>query len=114
MKRYRPERKHERTWAAEYGLKVTPGSGNTWMASEDAYNDELLVQMKHTRKKQITIQLRDVLDLFEHARAEGKTPVFLVRFGEEEGLEVDLICGQPHHLEKIATSLERRKEFGED
>lgn len=99
--------RQEKGWADEYHLKVTAGSGNRWMEREDAYNEYLLFQMKYTQKKSITIHLRDVLELVQHAKEVGKTPVFLVRFGEKEGMEIDLLCVQPHHLESVSDHLER-------
>lgn len=101
-KRYQPERKHEKGMAKSYGLTPTPGSGNTWMAREDAFDDVLLVQFKHTKKKSVTVSLQDILDLGEHARKEGRIPVEIVRFGEEDGVEIDLCILQPHHLQQVA------------
>ena len=75
--------KNEKEVMRRLGLKSTLGSGSGPIEKEDGYNDEILLQLKSTAKRQITVHKKDVDDLIVHAMVEHKAPVFAVNFVED-------------------------------
>lgn len=75
--------KNEKEVMRRLGLKSTAGSGSGPIEKEDGYNDEVLLQLKSTAKRQITVHKKDVDDLVTHAAVEHKAPLFAVNFIED-------------------------------
>ena len=75
--------KNEKEVMRRLGLKSTLGSGSGPIEKEDGYNDEILLQLKSTAKRQITVHKKDVDDLVVHAAVEHKAPVFAINFVED-------------------------------
>ena len=75
--------KNEKEVLRRLGLTPTPGSGSGDIAKEDGYNGEVLLQLKSTEARSITVHKRDVDDLVVHASVEHKAPVFAVNFVED-------------------------------
>lgn len=84
------------------GVKRQPGSGAFWMFKEDGESEYFLVQLKSTEKGSITVQLRDLLTLYEHAFVTGKIPVFVLDFIDKETKDDDLLlCFRRRDIEKV-------------
>jgi len=71
---------HEKEILRSYGITPQPLSGGGIEKKEDGETDTLLVQLKSTGGKQITIKKQDVEDLYYHAVRAHKTPVFCIEF----------------------------------
>ena len=75
--------KNEKEVLRSLGLTPTKGSGSGQVEKEDGYNDDVLLQLKSTAARQITVHKKDVDDLVLHASVEHRAPVFAVNFIED-------------------------------
>jgi hypothetical protein len=94
--------KREKKVMSNIKVKRQPMSGANWLFKEDGESEDFLVQLKSTEKGSITVQLQDVLTLFEHAFTSKKIPLFLLDFIDKETKDEDLlICIRKRDLEKV-------------
>lgn len=85
----------------ELGLRPTKGSGCTWLEKEDGESEDVIVQLKSTEGKSITVQRRDIVDLLYHAAIAHKIPVFVLDFVGD----FMLIAVRRAELRKVAKAL---------
>ena len=90
-------------------LKPQPMSGAGYLHKEDGENDELLVQLKSTEAKSISVSRQLWRDLVFHADTSHKTPVLVLDLLGD----VLLVCCEPQDLEKVSKSMKGGND-GED
>ena len=96
---------YEKRLLSKLGLKPAPGSGSGWIHKEDGESDSLLVQLKSTEGKSITVKKQDVDDLLYHARIAHKTPVFVLSFVDSH----TMVCVLLDDVDEISAKFRRNK-----
>ena len=98
--------KHEKHIMKMYGLKPSPGSGNTELLKEDGESDKLLAQLKSTEGKAISFKKRDILELIKNAWIAHKKPVFMFDFMSDNE-DLIFIAIRPFDLMKVANEFQK-------
>ncbi len=73
-------RLQEKRAAANYGGKVTPGSGNQWFKKADVHTEHMIIECKATAKASYSLKADDIMKLHIQAILEDKMPVFEIMF----------------------------------
>lgn len=84
-RRSRSRRQEERV-AANFGGRVTPGSGNGWAVKNDVKTQDLSFEVKYTDKKSYSVKKADLDKAERQALLDGgREFAFLIGFGELKG-----------------------------
>lgn len=73
--------RQEKSLAAKYDGKVSPGSGNGWIHKNDVRNDTFSFEAKTTEKRQYILKLDDLKLAEQHALLSGREMVFAIEMG---------------------------------
>lgn len=68
--------------AKKYGAKVVANSGATPWGKGDIKSDTDMIEHKMTSKKSYKLNKLDLQKLYSDAVKEGKSPVFMIDFGD--------------------------------
>ena len=74
--------RRERGLAKKFGAKLTPNSGARWHSKGDMTTAEELVEVKSTAKPSMVLHKQWFVKVREEAIKAGKSPVFIVDFGD--------------------------------
>lgn len=66
--------------SAEYGGKLTPGSGNGWVKKADMRTEHELVEFKTTTKESYPLTASELMKLRDQALLDSRLPVFEIEF----------------------------------
>lgn len=94
----------EKAVVAALGLDHVPASGSGWVAKEDGEDGELLLQLKSTDGRSITVSRQDVRDLLYHAAVSHKIPLFALDFTGD----FVLVATTPERVASLARGVRRR------
>jgi len=68
--------KVEKYVTEKLGLRRIGFSGGQWPNKEDGESEDIICQIKATKKKQITIKADDLVKLYKRSLIQHKIPVF--------------------------------------
>lgn len=101
--------KHEKYLMRKFGLIPQPSSGSGETFKEDGRSDKLLVQLKSTEGKSVSIKKRDVLKLINNAWVAHKIPILIFDFVSENSDFVFIVV-RPFDILEVAKEFQKLKE----
>lgn len=73
-------RQQEKDTAARYAGRVTPGSGNGWVAKNDIRTETESIECKTTAAASYTLKYMDLWKAYKTALMDGRRMVFEIQF----------------------------------
>jgi hypothetical protein len=80
----RRSRRQERDGAREFGGRVTPGSGNGWVAKNDVITPKYSIEYKTTTSESFILRLAALRTAERHALLDGREMIFMVDLAGRE------------------------------